>query len=100
MWRKSRSAPASKKQGREGYIVESIGEVRVGILGGNAGIASEVTVKGREVEELEVPTRTKEESTEKPDCLRVRPIRGKCSTTALTTAVRVCDSQSRAADSS
>ena len=53
MWRKSRSAPASKKQGREGYIVESIGEVRVGILDGNAGIASEVTVKGREVEELD-----------------------------------------------
>ena len=83
-----------EKQGdREGYTVESIGEVRVGILDGNASVASEVTVRGREVED-------QEESTEKPDCLRVRPIRGKCSTTALTTAVRVCDSQSRAADSS
>jgi hypothetical protein len=52
------------RKNREGYIVESIGEVRVGILDGNASVASEVTVRGRE---LEVPTRTKEESTEKPD---------------------------------
>ena len=43
-----------EKQGdREGYTVESIGEVRVGILDGNASVASEVTVRGREVEELD-----------------------------------------------